>query len=80
MDPDRTPCGQNERKTNTKRKKKYEPIGVIRQNGLIQEDHDDDDDGGGGGGGGGGDQATCSYWYNFNNYMTNMGNRQTKIT
>jgi hypothetical protein len=25
-------------------------------------------------------QATCSNCYNFNNYMTNMWNRHTKVT
>jgi hypothetical protein len=64
MDPDRTPYtvlyyGQNKGETNTKKKSKYETIGMIRQNGLIQEDDDDDE------------RATCSYCY-FNNYMTNM--------
>jgi hypothetical protein len=57
-------------KNNTK-KSTYGPIGMIKQNGLIQEDYDVDDD----------DydddddddvQATCSNCYNFNNYMTNM--------
>jgi len=73
VDPDRTPYivlyyGQNERKTNTKKKSKYESIGMIKQNGLIQDDDDDDD------------KATCSYCYNFNNYKTNIRKRQTKIT
>ena len=76
MDKDRTPYvvlyfGQNEGKTN-KKNQSIEPIGMIRQNGLIQEDDDDDDDND--------EQATCSYCYNFNNYMTNMWNSHTKIT